>query len=379
MGLSPRLVLLLAVACGATVANLYYAQPLLDTIARELHVSSGAAGLLVTATQLGYVGGLLLIVPLGDLLQRRKLVSRLLLVDAVALAAASFAPSFGVLAAALACVGVASCATQILIPFASSLAREQERGRVVGRVMTGVLLGILLARLVSGVTAALGGWRLIYGLAAGVMLLFAFVLRRALPEVKPPSDMAYPRLLASVGELVREEPVLRSRMLLGALSMASFTGMWVALSFLLASQYGLGEATIGLFSLAGLAGAGIASFAGRAADRGHGLGALRLATALVLASWGLLALNTLPLVIVGIVVLDLGIQGTQILNQSAIYRLRPEARSRLTTAYLTAYFAGAVSGSAGASLAWERGGWNAVCGAGGAVALVGCLLSFRRS
>ena len=361
------------------MANLYYSQPLLDTIARELHVSSGTAGLLVTATQLGYVGGLLLIVPLGDLLQRRKLVSRLLLLDAFALAGASVAPSFGVLAIALACVGVSSCATQILIPFASSLAREEERGRVVGRVMTGVLLGILLARMVSGFTAALGGWRLIYGLAAGLMLLFAVVLRRALPEVKPPSDMPYPRLLASVGELVREEPVLRSRMLLGALSMASFTGMWVALSLLLASQYGFGEATIGLFSLAGLAGAGIASFAGRAADRGHGLSALRLATALVLVSWGLLALNTLPVLIVGIVVLDLGIQPTQILNQSAIYRLRPEARSRLTTAYLTAYFGGAVSGSAGASLAWERGGWNAVCGAGGAVALLGCALSFRRS
>ena len=379
MDLSRRLVLLLAVACGATVANLYYAQPLLDTIARELHVSSGTAGLLVTATQLGYVGGLLLIVPLGDLLQRRKLVSRLLLLDAFALAGASVAPSFGLLAIALACVGVSSCATQILIPFASSLAREEERGRVVGRVMTGVLLGILLARMVSGFTAALGGWRLIYGLAAGLMLLFAVVLRRALPEVKPPSDMPYPRLLASVGELVREEPVLRSRMLLGALSMASFTGMWVALSLLLASQYGFGEATIGLFSLAGLAGAGIASFAGRAADRGHGLSALRLATALVLVSWGLLALNTLPVLIVGIVVLDLGIQATQILNQSAIYRLRPEARSRLTTAYLTAYFGGAVSGSAGASLAWERGGWNAVCGAGGAVAAVGFLLSLRRS
>ena len=165
--------------------------------------------------------------------------------------------------------------------------------------------------------------------------MLAFVLRRALPEVKPPSDMAYPRLLASVGELVREEPVLRARMLLGALSMASFTGMWTALSFLLASEYGYGEAKIGLFSLAGLAGAGIASFAGRAADRGRGVSALRVATALVLVSWGLIALNTLAALIVGVIVLDLGIQATQILNQSAIYRLRPEARSRLTTAYLT--------------------------------------------
>jgi predicted MFS family arabinose efflux permease len=375
--LSGRLVALLAVACGATAANLYYAQPLLDTIARELHVSAGTAGLLVTATQLGYVTGLVFIVPLGDLLQRRTLASRLLFLDALALAGAAAAPSFGVLAALLACVGVTSCAAQILVPFASTLAREEERGRVVGRVMSGLLLGILLARVVSGFAAGLGGWRLIYGIAAGVMVVLAIVLRRALPAVDPPSAMPYPRLLGSVGALVREEPVLRARMLLGALSMASFTGLWTALSFLLASEYGYGEATIGLFSLAGLAGAGIASFAGRAADRGHGVAALRVATALVLASWGLIALNSVAVLIVGIVALDLGIQATQILNQSAIYRLRPEARSRLTTAYLTAYFAGAVSGSAGASFAWERGGWSAVSGAGAAVAALAFLLSLR--
>ena len=379
MGLSARLVLLLAVACGATAANLYYAQPLLDTIAHELHISSGTAGLLVTFTQLGYVCGLLFIVPLGDLLQRRTLVARLLVVDAAALAGAAAAPSFGVLAIALACAGLTSCVAQILVPFASSLAREEERGRVVGRVMSGLLLGILLARVVSGVVAELGGWRLIYGIAAGAMLLLAIVLRRSLPLADPPSDMAYPRLLASVGTLVREEPVLRARMLLGALSMASFTGLWTALSFLLASEYGYSELTIGLFSLAGLAGAGIASVAGRAADRGRGLAALRLATALVLLSWGVIALNTLAALLVGIVALDLGIQATQILNQSAIYRLRPEARSRLTTAYLSAYFCGAVSGSAGASLAWERGGWGAVTGAGAAAAALGLLLSFRRS
>jgi predicted MFS family arabinose efflux permease len=156
MALSGRLVVLLAVACGATVANLYYAQPLLDTIARELDVSPGTAGLLVTATQLGYVCGLLFIVPLGDLLQRRPLVSRLLAVDALALAGAAAAPSFGVLAVVLACVGVSSCAAQVLVPFASSLAREEERGRVVGRVMSGLLLGILLARVVSGIAAEVG-------------------------------------------------------------------------------------------------------------------------------------------------------------------------------------------------------------------------------
>src|SRR3954463_5952262 len=189
--MSGRLVVLLAVACGATVANLYYAQPLLDTIAHDLHVSSGTAGLLVTATQAGYVTGLVLILPLGDLLQRRRLVSRLLVIDALALALATAAPSLGVLAAALAVVGVSSVAAQILVPFASSLAAEAERGRVVGRVMSGLLLGILLARTVAGIVAALGGWRLIYALAAGAMLVLAAVLWRALPLADPPEKLPY--------------------------------------------------------------------------------------------------------------------------------------------------------------------------------------------
>jgi predicted MFS family arabinose efflux permease len=378
--LSRRLVLLLAVACGATVANLYYAQPLLDTIARELDVSAGVAGLLVTATQFGYVTGLLFIVPLGDLLQRRTLVARLLGLDALALAVAAVAPAFGVLAAALAVVGISSCAAQILVPFASTLAGERDRGRVVGQVMSGLLLGILLARTVSGIVAEVGGWRAIYAIAAAGMLVLAVVLRRALPLAEPPSDMAYPRLLKSVAALVKEEPVLRHRMAIGALSMASFSGLWTAIAFMLASEYGYGEAAIGLFSLAGLAGAAIASVAGRAADRGHVVAGTRSAALTVLGGWGLVALGTtsIPALIAGLVALDLGVQATQILNQSVIYRLRPEARSRLTTAYLAAYFAGAVSGSAGASYAWERGGWGAVSGAGAAAAALGALLSLRR-
>src|SRR4051794_17111651 len=379
--MSGRLVALLAVACGATVANLYYAQPLLDTIAREFDVSSGTAGLLVTATQAGYVAGVLFIGPLGGLWQRRKLVARLLALDAVALAVAAAAPTFGVLAAALAAIGITSCAAQILVPFASSLAKDEERGRVVGRVMSGLLLGILLARTVSGLVAQAGGWRLIYALAAGAMLLLAAVLWRALPLAKPPEQLPYPRLLRSVGALIREEPALRHRMAIGFLSMASFSGFWTAIAFMLSRRYHYGEAVIGLFSLAGLAGAGVASFAGRVADRGHAVGGTRIAAATVLGSWGLLALgeSSLAALIAGIVALDLGVQATQILNQSVIYRLRPEARSRLTTAYITCYFAGAVTGSAGASYAWEQGGWAAVSIAGAVAATLGALLSLRRS
>jgi predicted MFS family arabinose efflux permease len=169
-------------------------------------------------------------------------------------------------------------------------------------------------------------------------------------------------------------------MALGLLGMASFSGLWTAISFLLSQHYGYNEAVIGLFSLAGLAGAGMASYAGRVADRGHVYGGTRVAALAILAGWGLIALgaDSIPALIGGIVVLDLGVQAAQILNQSVIYRLRPEARSRLTTAYLGAYFAGAVSGSAGGSFAWEHGGWGAVSGAGAAVATLGVVLSLRR-
>jgi predicted MFS family arabinose efflux permease len=378
---SSRLVVLLAVACGATVANLYYAQPLLDTIARGLNVGSGTAGLLVTATQAGYVAGLVFLVPLGDLLERRRLVSRLLVLDAFALALATAAPSLGVLALALAVVGVSSVAAQVLVPFASTLAAEGERGRVVGRVMSGLLLGILLARTVAGLVAELGGWRLIYGLAAGAMLTLAVVLRRTLPVVAPPErELAYGGLLRSVGALIREEPTLRLRMAFGFLSMASFSGFWTSIAFLLSGPgYGYSEGVIGLFSLAGLAGAAMAAIAGRVADAGHQLAGTRAAAVAVLAGWGLMALgeSSLAALLAGIVLFDLGVQATQILNQSVIFRLRPEARSRLNTAYMTCYFAGAVSGSAGASFAWEQGGWGAVSGCGAVAATIGLVLTWK--
>jgi predicted MFS family arabinose efflux permease len=369
--LDNRLVLLFAVACGAVVANLYYAQPLLDTIAHALHVSSGTAGLLVTASQVGYAAGLVFIVPLGDLLERRRLISRMVLLSALALAAAAAAPSFAILAGAIMLAGLASVVAQVLVPFASSLAADFERGRVVGRVMSGLLIGILLARTISGVIADLGGWRLVFSLAAAAMLVLAAVLIRALPRSEPDTELRYPELLRSVGTLIREEPELRRRMLSGFLVFANFSILWTSIAFLLSgAPFDYSDAAIGTFGLAGLAGAGAASLAGRFADSGHGRAAQGAFLLCVLAGWGLLALgarSVLPLV-AGIVVLDLGVQGAHILNQSAIYALAPDARSRVTTAYITSYFAGGAAGSAVSSLAWSEGGWGAVTGAGAAAA-----------
>ncbi|MGX6449271.1 MFS transporter, partial [Patulibacter sp. S7RM1-6] len=369
-----RLVLLLAVTCGAAVANLYYVQPLLDTVADALGVGTGTAGLLVTASQIGYCAGLALLVPLGDLVERRRLIVALLILAGLAQAVSAAAPAFAVLAAGLVLAGVCSVAAQVVVPMASSLAAEHERGQIVGTVMSGLLVGILLARTLSGLLAEVGGWRLVFAVAAVAMLVLAAVLWQRLPDLPPTARGGYGALLRSVLALVGEERVLRQRMWLGALSMGGFSVLWTAVAFLLAGEYyGYGDGVIGLFGLAGLAGAAMAPVAGRLADAGHGRLAQTGALVALPLSWGLLALGGTSLValLAGIVLLDFAVQGTQITNQSAIYALQPEARSRVTTAYMVAYFLGGVAGSSAASAVYAAGGWGAVCALGAGMALVG--------
>jgi predicted MFS family arabinose efflux permease len=376
-GVSRPLVLLLAATCGAAVANLYYAQPLLHTIARSFSVSNGTAGLLVTITQAGYVIGLALLVPVGDLLERRRLIAVTLLVTALALALAAAAPSFALFALALAVVGVTAVVAQIVVPMSSSLAAEHARGRVVGTVMSGLLIGILLARTFSGIVAQLLGWRAVFVVAAGAMLVLAAILRRTLPTVPPTERLSYPALLRSVLELVKREPLLRQRMVLGAASFGCFSVLWTSLAFLLSGPpYHYGNAAIGLFGLAGLAGALAAPVAGRLADRGHGRPATTGSILVLLASWGLLAFGKSSVValLIGIVALDLGVQATHISNQSAVYSLHGQARSRLTTAYMVAYFLGGVVLSALTSALYSTGGWGAVCALGAATAVLGLIV-----
>jgi predicted MFS family arabinose efflux permease len=369
--LNRRLVALLAVACGATVANLYYAQPLLSTIARAFGVSEGTAGLLVTVSQVCYAAGLVLIVPLGDLLDRRRLVARLLAVCTCGLVAAAAAPALPVLALALGVVAASSVVVQILVPFASTLAAPAERGRVVGTVMSGVLTGILLARTVSGFVAEALGWRAPFLVAAGAMALLAVALWRALPRVAPPASLPYPQLVASTGALIRREPVLRRRMAYGGLGFAGFTMAWTAIAFLLsAPPFGYGERAIGLFGLAGLVGAVGASGFGTLTDRGYGRPATGLVLAGILVSWGLLALGKTSVLalILGLVVIDFAVQGQNVLSQGVIYALGREHASRVTTAYVTSNFTGGALGAAACSIAWTAGGWDAVCAAGAALA-----------
>jgi predicted MFS family arabinose efflux permease len=369
-----RLVVLLAVTCGVAVSSLYVAQPLLDTIGSAFGVSDGTAGLLVTASQLGYVVGLALLVPLGDLLERRRLIVGLLVLAALGQVVSAVAPGFAVLATSLALVGVTSAVAQIVVPLASSLAAEDERGQVVGTVMSGLLIGILLARTLSGLLAEVGGWRLVFAAVAAALLVLAAVLWRFLPVAHAPAEVRYPALLRSVLTLVREEGELRERMLLGAVGMATFSVLWTAVAFLLAREpYGYGDGVIGLFGLAGLAGALMAPLAGRAVDAGRGRATTTAALVVLALSWLLLELGGTSVValLVGIVALDFAVQGLQITNQSTVYALRPDARSRITTAYMVAYFLGGVAGSTSAAAVFAAGGWDAVCVLGGGIALFG--------
>ena len=265
--LSSRLVLLMAVATGAVVANLYYAQPLLNEVSRSLHVGSAAASTVVTATQVGYAAGLLLIVPLGDLRPRRSLVVLLFALSAVALVACAIAPNLWLFEAGSVAAGCASVAGQVMVPFAADLAPEERRGRVVARIMTGLLLGILLARTVSGVVAELAGWRAIYWISAGLMVVFAAVLWRALPAEGRRPHLSYPHLVGSSLRLLVDEPTLRRRAWHGAMAFAAFSVLWTSLAFLLsAAPYHYSNLVIGLFGLAGVAGVAAANLAGKLAD-----------------------------------------------------------------------------------------------------------------
>lgn len=377
VALSHARVLLLATATGLIVASNYYAQPLLQLLSEVFQVSATQVGWVVTVAQLAYATGLLLIVPLGDRLERRRLIVGLFVLAAVGLAISATAHHFSQLLLGTALAGLSAVAAQVIIPHAASLTAPEHRGRVVGTLMAGLLLGILLARTASGVMAGLVSWHSIYWLACGVLLVLAVVLARLLPPHQPTATLSYPRLLGSVLALLRDEPVLRRRSLLGALLFAGFSVFWTALAFLLSGpDYGYSLASIGLFGLVGAAGALAASRAGRLSDRGFGVWVAGGGLAMLLVSWGvlLLAPQSLVALIAGVLLLDVAVQAVHINNQSAIYQLDEAARSRITSAYMTCYFIGGAVGSALSTAAWTRFGWNGVCALGGVLALLAGLV-----
>ncbi|MCK7453650.1 MFS transporter [Enterobacter chengduensis] len=379
-GLSPALILLMSVATGLAVASNYYAQPLLDTIARAFNLSASSAGFIVTAAQLGYAAGLLFLVPLGDMFERRMLIVSMTLLAAGGMLITASSQSLTMMIVGTALTGLFSVVAQILVPLAATLASPEKRGKVVGTIMSGLLLGILLARTVAGLLASLGGWRTVYWVASVLMVVMALALWRGLPKVKQENHLNYPQLLASVFSLFTQDKLLRTRALLGCFTFANFSILWTSMAFLLAAPpFNYSEGVIGLFGLAGAAGALGARPAGGLADKGKSHLTTSAGLVLLLLSWGAIWYGHISVLalIVGILVLDLTVQGVHITNQTVIYRVKPEARNRLTAGYMTSYFIGGAAGSLISASAWQHAGWSGVCGIGTIVAALNLLVWWR--
>ncbi|EIZ8955307.1 MFS transporter [Cronobacter sakazakii] len=372
-GLSTSLTVLMSVATGLVVASNYYAQPLLDTIAHAFAITANQAGFIVTAAQLGYAFGLLFLVPLGDMFERRRMIVVMTLLAAAGMLITASSHTLAMMILGTALTGLFSVVAQILVPLAATLAAPEKRGKVVGTIMSGLLLGILLARTVSGALANLGGWRTVYWVATVLMAVMALALWRGLPVVRQTSTLNYPQLLGSIFRLFTRDKLLRTRALLGCLTFANFSILWTSMAFLLAgAPFHFSDGVIGLFGLAGAAGALGARPAGGLVDKGKAHLTTTWGLVLLLLSWIAVAFGQFSVIalIIGILVLDLTVQGVHITNQSVIYRIHPDARNRLTAGYMTSYFIGGAAGSLISASAWQHAGWNGVCAAGAIIALL---------
>jgi len=364
--ISPGTTRLLAIAAGVIVASLYYAQTLVGPISRATGLSLDAAGLIVTLTQVGYALGLLFIVPLGDLLENRKLVFVLLLSTSVMLLLAAFTGSAALFLATSLGIGLGSVAAQVLVPFAAHLSREETRGQTVGKVVSGLLIGIMLARPLASLVADHFSWHAVYGGAALAVALLAFVLRARLPQRIPQASLPYGRLIGSMWQLLRTTPLLRRRAVYHAAMFASFSLFWTVTPLVLAGPgFQLSQTGIAIFALVGVAGAVASPIAGRLADRGHTLyataGALLLGVAgfaLPLAAPGSHEV-ALALLVLASIVLDMGVAANLVLSQRALFALGAEVRSRLNGIFFALFFAGGAIGSALGAWMFARHGWNA--------------------
>ncbi|MCV4282404.1 MFS transporter [Pseudomonas capsici] len=374
------LVMLFAFCCGAIVANIYYAQPIIELIAPDIGLSSTMASLIVSLTQVGYALGLFFLVPLGDLLENRRLMLLTTGVAILSLLGAAFAQQPNLFLVVSLLVGFSSVSVQMLIPLAAHLAPEETRGRVVGSIMGGLLLGILLARPVSSLVADHFGWRAVFGSAAVLMAGISVVLATTMPKRVPDHKASYGQLLFSLWALLRQQPVLRQRAFYQACMFATFSLFWTAVPLELARNHGLSQSQIALFALIGAIGAIAAPISGRLADAGHSriatlsallFGALSFLPGLIPAPY-----NLIGLAVTG-VVLDFCVQMNLVVGQRAVYALDAASRSRLNALYMTSIFIGGAIGSSVASVLFDHGGWVWISVVGTALPLI-ALLGFLR-
>jgi predicted MFS family arabinose efflux permease len=355
----------MAAAVATIVANIYYIQPLLADIARTFGLSPSRAGSVATLMQLGTTSCMLLIVPLGDIRERRSLIASMVLILSIGLAGVALAPNFACLALAGILVGASGSAVHLILPFAASLAPPAERGRVVGTVIGALLMGILLARTASGYLGALLGWRAVFAMAAGLMVALSILLLVFLPRSPPERHMTYADLCRSMVAMVRDYPTLRESSLYGATLFGAFAAFWTSLVFLLETPpYHYGSTAAGLFGLVGAVGAAFAPLIGRMTDRFGSRRSVGFSLVLAIASFLLLGVTGHHLLglVAGVVLMDLGVQSGHVANQAWIYSLAPTMRSRLNSVYMTCYFIGGSLGTFLGALGWQLFGWWGVCG-----------------
>lgn len=360
---TPALAFLLALACGLIVANLYYAQPLTGLIGTSLQLAPATTGLLVTMTQLGYGLGLLAFVPLGDLIDNRRLAVASVLIAAAALLAMSFAQTAGVFLAATLVVGIACTSVQILLPFAAHFTTDADRGRVIGSLTSGLMLGIMLARPAASFVTYYAGWRAVFAVSAALMGITAAMLATGMPRYQPDTRLSYFGILRSLPGLLRDVPILRRRAAYHAALYASFSLFWTAVPLLLASErFGLTQRGIGLFALAGTGGVIIAPIAGIIADRGWTKPATGCAIAAVLAAFVIALIGgemrSISLLVIAAILIDAGLVINFVLSQRSIYGPRPESRSRIGGLFTAIFFGGGALGSALAAASLVQGGWE---------------------
>ena len=383
-GLSSWLVFLMAFAIGVTIASNYYAQPLLHSITHDLNIAVEHAGSIIMAAQFSYAVGLLFITPLGDKFERKHLIIILMVLSTCGLIVSALSKNLWMLIIGTSMTGLFSTVAQVLIPFAATLSKPEHRGKIVGTLMSGMLLGILLGRTFAGAISTIADWHYVYWIATSIMGIVTLLLWISLPTYRNTININYFQLLWSIGSLYKQEPILRIRSLLAVISFALFSLLWTPLAFLLSNDpYHYSDFIIGLFGIAGAAGALGSPIVGKLSDKGKGWLATTIGLGLLLLSWLPLSLAQYSIIalILGVVILDFSVQVTHVSNMSAIYQIRPEARSRMNTGYMVCYFIGGMLGSVGSTYLFSHYGWIAIVVSGTILGLIGiiCWLFYTKT
>lgn len=362
--LTKLLILVMSIACGLTVANLYYIQPLLGDIAKTFHVDQLSIGFAAMLTQIGYAIGMIFILPLGDIKEKRNLIVIMLLFSVISLMIMFFSSNIYILTISSFAVGFTSIIPQLIIPLAAQLSNPQQRGQTIGTIMSGLLIGILLSRTVSGILGSYLGWRIVYLIAAIMMFALMLILRKLIPLCNPISDIKYSELLKSMIHLIKTEPILRESSLNGALMFSAFSAFWTSLIFLLeSSHYNMGAEAAGLLGLVGVSGALAAPLVGKVADKRGSRFAIGICIVVVIVSYLLFFLFGFKIwgLVLGVILLDLGVQSCNVSNQARVHSLNEETRNRLNTIYMVSFFLGGAFGSFLGSYGYSHFGWYGVC------------------